>query len=69
MDNIYVSTRFGHGSIASGMWDQQHSQLLWNSSLDFYLRLFAYFLIYLPMEKKKSGKNPAVRLLFESVRW
>lgn len=29
MDNIYVSTRFGHGNIASGMWDQQRSQLLY----------------------------------------
>jgi len=24
MDSIYVSTRFGYGSIPSGVWDQQH---------------------------------------------
>lgn len=35
----------------------------------FLVVIFAYFPIHLQIEKKKSEKNPAARLLFESVRW
>lgn len=70
MDNIYVSTRFGHGRRASGMWDLQHSQLLYGIAALVFICDFCLFSIHLQMDKKMSGKKiPAARLLFESVRW
>lgn len=58
MDNIYVGTRFGHGSVASGMWDWQHSQLLYEIAALVFICDFCLFFHSSTNGQKQVRKSP-----------